>query len=155
MRKRNSITCKFNIARKASNKRLKKIRQLRHSDVDELSKLFDEMSCKDCKNDINGDKNESLTIIKKNFQLKNNNNNMGGIDQVNSLIDQFGKKLEIVPSKKLYYNFPNNKPNFVGIKSLSNVKLKNFFRIIKLNKYFIEYNKSNHSNGEITEIEED
>jgi hypothetical protein len=175
--KSKSLNSKSNISRKACKETLKKRSQLRNqlrsSNVDTLSKLFDEMSFKDCKNDMMVDtkekenekenkkenekkseyESESLAIVKKDSNI---NDCMSGINGIDSLINQFGKKLEIVPSKNLYFNFPNNQPKLVSIKSLSNLKLKNFFRIIKLNKYPINYKKySPIFNGAITEIDED
>ena len=152
IRKSKSLTSKSNIARKATIETLKK----RSYNIDSLSELFDEMSFKDCKNEKKD--TSILPPIPTLHQIPMNTNICETKDvNVNNLIDQFGKKLEIVPSKKLYYNFPYNQPKLVNIKSLSNIKLNNFFRIIRLNKYFIEYNKSNRINqsiGEITEIDE-
>ncbi len=171
--KSKSLNSKSNISRKACKETLKKRSQLRNqlrsSNVDTLSELFDEMSFKDCKNDMMVDtkekenkkenekkseyESESLAIVKKDSNI---NDGMSGINGIDSLINQFGKKLEIVPSKNLYFNFPNNQPKLVSIKSLSNIKLKNFFRIIKLNKYPINYKKYSPTfNGAITEIDED
>ncbi len=203
--KSKSLTNKSHVAKKASIETIKKRRNLRNSNqnVDSLSEMFSEISFKESKSktqSLNVVKNSSDNDMEKNNMKQNNvkQNNTNEINGVDSLIDQFGKKLDIGivsdsdSSKNLYFNFPNknNKSKLLSIKkddifpkngeyyrhtpllyrkridhppfcslmkSLPHTKLKNLFKIIKLNKYFIDYNLSNPintSNGVITEIDE-